>query len=83
MKNQHTIQIVFFAILLLAGTENLWAQKDSTRMRQEVEVTKAYQPTVPDAVKINDIPKIKNEQTEAPTFDYSIYSKPIFFNLRP
>ncbi len=85
MKNQHTIQIVFFAILLLAGTENLWAQKDTTRMRQEVEVTKAYQPTVPDAVKINDIPKIKNEQTEAPTFDYSIYSKPIFstFDLTP
>lgn len=64
---------------------NAMAQKDTVRLRQEVEVTKAYQPTILDAVKINDIPKIKPEQTEVPTFDYSIYSKPVFstFDVAP
>jgi hypothetical protein len=61
------------------------AQKDTLKLKQEVEVVKAYQPNVPDAVKINDIPKIKTEPAEAPAFDYSIYSKPVFatFDVTP
>jgi len=61
------------------------AQKDTVRLKQEVEVTKAYQPTINEAIKINDIPKVKAEATETPTFDYSIYSKPVFstFDFKP
>jgi len=72
-----TLASIFF------GVTTAQAQKDTVRLKQEVEVTKAYQPTIFDAVKINDIPKIKPEQTEAPTFDYSIYSKPIFSTFEP
>ena len=72
-------------LALFVGWGNAIAQKDTLKLKQEVEVTKAYQPTIIDAVKINDIPKIKPEQTEAPTFDYSIYSKPVFstFDVTP
>ena len=61
------------------------AQKDTVRLKQEVEVTKAYQPTINEAIKINDIPKVKAEPAETPTFDYSIYSKPVFstFDVKP
>ncbi|MGE5394933.1 MAG: hypothetical protein ACM3P1_09315 [Candidatus Saccharibacteria bacterium] len=60
---------------------NALAQKDTVRLRQEVEVSKNYQPTVSEVEKINDIPKIKTEQTEPPTFDYSIFSKPVYSNF--
>ncbi|WP_159517392.1 hypothetical protein [Sunxiuqinia indica] len=61
------------------------AQKDSTKLRQEVEVVKAYQPSVSDAFKINDIPQIKDDKREKPTFDYKINSQPVFstFEVEP
>jgi hypothetical protein len=85
MKKQLYIAANLLILSLLLGAGNAVAQKDSTKLKQEVEVTKAYQPTILDAVKINDIPKINTEQTETPTFDYSIYSKPIFstFDVTP
>lgn len=85
MNRKYSISIFFLASILFAGNTKVMAQRDTTKLRQEVEVTKAYQPTISDAVKINDIPLIKADQTETPTFDYSIYSKPVFstFNLDP
>lgn len=85
MDSRHFFLIFFLAGILLTGSNQAFAQKDTTKLRQEVEVTKAYQPTITDAVKINDIPEIKPDQTETPSFDYSIYSKPVFstFNLTP
>ncbi len=83
MKKQHSIQVILSIVLIFAAADPLFAQKDTTRLRQEVEVTKAYQPTVNEAIKINDIPKIKTEPAETPAFDYSIYSKPIFSTFDP
>ena len=84
MKQQQYLAASLLTFLLF-GAVNAMAQKDSTKLRQEVEVTKAYQPTITDVLKINDIPKIQTEQTEAPVFDYSIYSKPVFstFDVTP
>lgn len=81
MKNR-----IFQTILLLTGTlffisGSALAQQDTTKLKKEVEVTKAYQPELPQAVKINDIPKVVSEPAEAPTFDYSIYSKPVFSDI--
>jgi hypothetical protein len=83
MKKQIYLVIILSTLALLGGVGEAMAQKDTTRLKQEVEVTKAYQPTIMDAVKINDIPEIKPEQTEVPTFDYSIYSKPVFSTFEP
>ena len=84
MKQQQYLAASLLTFLLF-GAVNAMAQKDSTKLRQEVEVTKAYQPTITDVLKINDIPKIQTEQTEVPVFDYSIYSKPVFstFDVTP
>ena len=83
MKRQQYLAASLLILGLLIGAFNAMAQQDSISLKKEVEVTKAYQPTISDAVKINDIPQIKPEQTEAPTFDYSIYSKPVFSTFEP
>lgn len=59
------------------------AQQDTIKLKKEVEVVKAYQPTIQDVQKINDIPQIKTEPSEPPSFDYSIYSKPVFTTFDP
>jgi hypothetical protein len=85
MKKQSYIAAYIVVFANFFSALNAVAQKDTTKLKQEVEVTKAYQPTINDALKINDIPKIKTEPSETPTFDYSIYSKPIFstFDVKP
>jgi len=85
MERRLYIAAITLIFALFLGAKNAEAQRDSLKLKQEVEVTKAYQPTVNEAVKINDIPEVKNEQTEPPVFDYSIFSKPVFttFDVTP
>ncbi|MCG6187151.1 TonB-dependent receptor [Maribellus maritimus] len=65
------------SILLIFAVTVAQAQRDTT-LTQEVEVVKAYNPTISDANKINDMPKIEEEEHQKPTFNYSIFSQPIF-----
>ena len=83
MKKQQYLAASLLTIALFFGAVNAIAQKDTLKLKQEVEVVKAYQPSISAAQKINDIPQIKAEQTEAPTFDYSIFSKPVFSTFDP
>ncbi|HZL09924.1 MAG TPA: hypothetical protein VFC65_08000 [Prolixibacteraceae bacterium] len=85
MKKRYYLAVNLLTVTLIFGSVNVMAQKDTDKLKQEVEVTKAYQPTISEAVKIIDIPEVKAEQTETPTFDYSIYSKPVFltFDVTP
>jgi len=85
MKIKEIFKINLLIASVMVGSLNATAQKDTTKLKQEVEVSKNYQPSILDVEKINDIPKIKTEQTEPPTFDYSIYSKPVYsiFDLTP
>ena len=69
--------IIFTFILFIPCYSGHNAQRD-TSLTKEVEVVKAYQPSVSDAYKINDIPTIKEEEHQKPVFDYTIYSQPIF-----
>jgi hypothetical protein len=70
-------------IILVSFTAS--AQQDSTTLRQEVEVVKAYEPSVSDVFKINDIPKIQDEKREKPVFEYQINTQPVFstFEVAP
>ncbi len=52
------------------------AQRDTT-LNREVEVVKSFKPTIQDAHKINDMPKIEETEHQKPTFNYSIKSQPI------
>lgn len=53
-----------------------FAQRDTTLSR-EVEVTKAYKPTISNANKINEMPKIDESEHQLPKFNYNIQSQPI------
>jgi hypothetical protein len=81
IKQIKYIGILFFIIVSSAVS----AQQRDTTLRQEVEVTKAYKPTVTDANKIHDMPKVDEVQHQPPRFNYAISSKPIFntFSVNP
>ena len=85
MKINSIYKITLLMATVTVGSLNGWAQEESEKLKQEVEVSKNYQPTILEVDKINDIPKIKSEQTDPPTFDYSIFSKPVYgnFDLTP
>lgn len=85
MKIKNIYKITLLVVSVIFGSLNGMAQKDTVKLKQEVEVSKNYQPSILEVEKINDIPKIKAEQTEPPTFDYSIFSKPVYatFDLSP
>lgn len=84
MKKSFPIYIPAFLLIVFA-TFQATAQQDTTSLQKEVEVVKAYQPNVSDAFKINDIPKIQDEKSEKPSFDYQINSQPVFstFEVEP
>ncbi|MCD6354801.1 MAG: hypothetical protein J7L95_04550 [Prolixibacteraceae bacterium] len=75
-----SIKGTFKYILLLffiAFELEVAAQRDTT-LSQQVEVVKAYNPTISDANKINEMPKIDEVKHKMPTFNYSIFSQPVF-----
>ncbi len=65
------------ALLLLVSAVKTFAQRD-TSLTQEVEVVKSYTPSITDANKINEMPQIEESEQKKPTFNYSIFSQPIF-----
>lgn len=79
------INYIILASIFIWVAVSAKAQQDSTKLKKEVEVVKAYQPSLSDARKINDIPKIKEDKPTKPEFEYSIYSEPIFstFSVKP
>lgn len=78
-------KIKYISILLfIVSTTVAVAQRD-TSLTREVEVTKAFKPTISDVHKINVMPKIDETEHQQPKFDYSIYSQPILntFSVNP
>lgn len=65
------------AVIFILNSSVILAQRD-TSLTQEVEVVKSYTPTIRDAYKINEMPSIKEEEQEKPTFNYSIFSQPVY-----
>lgn len=76
---------IHYCLILVLGFAPIlsFAQQDS--LRKEVKVVKAYQPSISDAFKINDIPKIEDSKTEKPSFNYQISPQPVFttFSTEP
>lgn len=71
-----TTKYILFSVLV-ASTGTAIAQRDTT-LTQEVEVVKAYKPTISDANKISSMPRIEDAEHEQPSFNYSIFSQPIY-----
>ena len=70
------IKIYFLFIICSGLTFSTSAQRDTT-LNREVEVVKAFKPTIVDAHKINEMPKIEEPQLQKPAFNYNIKSEPI------
>jgi len=72
-------------LLVILASFSASAQQDSTALKQEVEVVKAFEPSVSDVFKINDIPKIQDEKGKKPVFEYKINTQPVFstFEVEP
>ena len=68
----------YFLLLLFVGAVSVTNAQRDTSLTQEVEVVKAYNPTISDANKINDMPKIEEEEQQKPTFSYNIFSQPVY-----
>ncbi len=67
-------------VTFLAATSQSIAQRDTT-INREVEVVKAFKPTVADAHKINQMPKIEETVPQKPNFSYNINSEPFLSSL--
>lgn len=76
------IKYIFLFIFVVSASVAI-AQQDT--LRQEVEVTKAYKPTISDANKLNSMPTIDETEHQKPTFNYNINSQPVFstFSVNP
>jgi hypothetical protein len=72
--------ICFLTIVFIGISLNIAAQRDTT-ISQEVEVVRTYNATITNANKINDMPKIDEGEQQKPTFNYSIYSQPVYSTL--
>jgi len=80
---KHIKYLIF--IFFITSTVLVNAQTKRDTLSREVEVTKAYTPTISDANKLNSMPEIKEEEAQKPTFNYSIKSQPVFssFSVTP
>jgi len=72
---------IIFAVLLGHSVILASAQQDTTKLHKEVEVVKAYKPSISDAYKINDMPQIAAPSNQKPTFDYQIKTQPMITNF--
>jgi hypothetical protein len=80
------VNSVKYALVVILSSVTLLsvAQRDTT-LNREVEVVKSFKPTIQDAHKINDMPKIEETEHQKPTFNYNIKSEPInnAFSVNP
>ncbi|WP_167608339.1 hypothetical protein [Maribellus sediminis] len=81
---QKQAKYIFLITFLIAGLVSQAQVKQDT-LKREVEVTKAYTPTISDANKLNSMPEIDEEEADKPTFNYNIKSQPVFstFSVTP
>lgn len=68
---------IFYLILICTIIANNATGQRDTSLTREVEVVKAFKPTLMDAQKINEMPKIEETERQKPAFDYNISSNPI------
>lgn len=72
--------IISFSVLFVLPASfvfSAFGQKDTTRLNQEVEVVKAYKPTVSGATKINLLPEINDTTIFRPDLNYGTVDHPV------
>ena len=82
MFRKHNIAPLLMMAALLAQL-GAFAQADDPQLKKEVHVVRPYDPTIPDAVKINLQPQIADTVGAKPTFAYSIAPRPLLSHFEP
>lgn len=80
-----TIQYKIALLLLLAGSQTVFAQKKDENLGTEVvNVVKPYTPTISDAFKVKETPTIEDEDnTQKKEIQYNIFSFPVASTFTP
>jgi hypothetical protein len=72
------IALLILHLLILPGLFcSAYAQRDTTKLNQQVEVVKAYRPSVSNAEKINLLPEINDTTRFRPDLNYTTIGHPI------
>lgn len=78
MKRQNISFSIFLSFAIgLGSAATASAQQQDTIINKQVEVVKAYRPSVSDAYKISPMPEIDDTTRFTPQFDYHIDSEPV------
>ncbi len=77
MIRPYIASLLTIVTLLAVKTNPVFAQRDTTKMNQEVEVIKAYRPSVAKAEKISLMPEIDDTTRFTPEFNYQVNSRPV------
>ncbi len=77
MTQRYITPLALLFLVIQGCFSALQAQKDTSKMNQEVEVVKAYRPSVSSAEKINLLPEISDTTKFRPDLNYNINSHPI------
>ena len=75
IKNRYHFSLAI--ILVLGFSLTAAGQRDTTKLNQDVEVVKAYRPSVANAEKVNQLPEIDDTTRFTPEFNYQINSRPV------
>jgi hypothetical protein len=82
MNQRYIIPIFLMAFSLSGFYSPTYAQKDSTKLNQQVEVVKAYRPSVSNAEKISLLPEIGDTTKFRPDLNYQTTNHPITKGFR-
>ncbi len=75
--------IQFFLLVVVTGfCHSAFAQQDTSKMNQQVEVVKAYRPSVSKAAKIDLLPEISDTTRFRPDLNYQTSSHPITYGFQ-
>ena len=74
---------IFFLLLCIAILPEAFAQKDTTKRAQTVEITSAYRPVLRNSVKINLSASPFAADTSRPRLAYNIPAQNLFFSYQP
>lgn len=83
MIQRYIISLFLLFFLLPGFFHAAYAQKDTTRLNQQVEVVKAYKPSVSNAQKMNLLPDINDTTKFRPDLNYQTIGHPITSGFRP
>lgn len=77
MTQRYLVSRLLLLLFLTGFAGTAMAQKESNKLNQDVEVVKAYKPSVSNAEKINLLPEINDTTKFRPDLNYRINSHPV------